>query len=143
MGGTFFTASGHRVWQFGGALLADFLGRDCGDVVVAHSHGGQVAAYGLASARITARVRLVTIDTPIRDDMLEVWLAARERISYHLHLYTPWQQSAIRWLGQRGAFREKFSWADNRVLQGGHSGVINAPPVSGQWDDIVRLVKEH
>ena len=62
-------------------------------ILVAHSHGGQVAALALAEGLPQVK-RLVTIGTPVREDMREVYKAARGGlVSWH-HFYSnsDWMQ---------------------------------------------------
>lgn len=78
-------AAVHRDWQAGGESCAGFLT----DVpyerrnLIAHSHGGQVGIYAALDREIRT---LVTIGTPVRGDMQEVYEQARPHIGYHLHI---------------------------------------------------------
>lgn len=95
--------------------------------VVAHSHGGQVAAY--ASAYGLNIAQLITVSTPVRHDMEDIYEAATINIDSWTHLYDKrfdfWQS-----LGQlfdgRVAFGREMKWADKNVgLKGvGHSGIL-------------------
>ena len=70
--------------------------------IIAHSHGGQLAA--LAIARGGLRVKhLVTVATPIRKDMEEFYRAIPTRISgTWLHIYGDWWKDWMQKLGEFG-----------------------------------------
>lgn len=95
----------HRQWYAGGQALRDYVldGIDAGQpkdrfVVVAHSHGGQVALY--AACAKTVIPILITVSTPHRVDMAAVIERARPHIGFWVHLYDP----ACDLIGQAGAF---------------------------------------
>lgn len=75
----------HRDWQAGGEacswFLADFAYRKRN--LIGHSHGGNVAIYCALDRSIRS---LVTVGTPIRGDMQEVYEEARPNIGYHMHI---------------------------------------------------------
>lgn len=149
IGGVSFCGNSHASWQYGGACLARFLEeRDPAStaVVIAHSHGGQVAAYAATLRRIGV---LITVDTPIRADMEEKWEAAD--IGYHLHLYGTGIGSRMRvfgaglrsWFSLR-AHRRTMPWADQNVsIRGGHSGILRDEKHMHQWGGIIAMVDNH
>lgn len=75
----------HRDWQAGGEACGSFLAgvpyarRN----LISHSHGGQVGIYAGLDRSIRT---LVTIGTPVRGDMQQVYEEARPNIGYHLHI---------------------------------------------------------
>lgn len=143
LAGVSLCGNSHTAWQFGGGLLAEFLRTDpCGKtaVVIAHSHGGQVAAYAACRQRIRC---LITIDTPVRHDMARVWDEAA--IDLHVHLYGTGFGSTMRVLGTGIAsvlhgrpFRRTIPTADiARRIPGGHSGILRDPAHFSAWSAIV------
>ena len=144
VGGLLFHAgSGQHVWWSGGLELRRFIeGRprlmNRPMVIVAHSHGGQVAAYALAGLRQIAHVRLITVDMPVRRDMRPVYAEARRNVGYWLHLHTRWGWGArMRVLGSRFG-SPTLDIADRNIpLRGGHSGVLRRPQHARQWRDIL------
>lgn len=102
-------------------------------MLVAHSHGGQVAAHALAEGLIVTR--LVTVGTPVRSDMSGVWALAEPHITDDwTHVYTdevvrPGDPSAqpyqwlgsvpIQWLGSvpmMSGFTREFPQATRNVM---------------------------
>lgn len=141
--GTFFSPD-HLAWQFGGQQLRAFLqtvpyeSRN----IIAHSHGGQVAAYA-ASLLPAIQIRsLITVDAPVRRDMDPVWEEARKHVVFHIHLYGHGVGNAVRWLGQRGRFRRQMPWADwNIRIKGGHSGILREAKHLGQLDSVLNRIR--
>lgn len=96
----------HRQWYAGGQALKDYIadgiachGRHADQfVLVAHSHGGQVALYGACAK--TAIPILITVSTPTRHDMAMVIQRARPHIGFWIHLYDP----TCDVIGQAGEF---------------------------------------
>ncbi|MEK6591549.1 MAG: hypothetical protein AABZ67_00570 [Pseudomonadota bacterium] len=86
-------------WDAAGRALAWYAALKCpGRMVslIAHSHGGQVAAY---AARFGLRIdTVVTVATPVRADMGDEYRALRDRSLRWVHIYTdeekgtPWQR---------------------------------------------------
>lgn len=85
----------HKQWRSGGTLLDDYIGvglynpdrRSDQFLVVAHSHGGQVALYCAALYRYLPI--LITVATPNRFDMHAIAKQARPRIGFWVHVYDP------------------------------------------------------
>lgn len=143
--GTFFTASGHATWQFGAYVLRNFLlTLPVEDrILLAHSHGGQVAAYALALEPLLPIRALVTIDVPCRRDMHEVWETGSFAVPLHIHLYGTGLGSAVRWLGQRGHFARRISTAtENLPIKGGHSGILRKAKYVTQIDPILQRIRD-
>jgi pimeloyl-ACP methyl ester carboxylesterase len=66
--------------------------------LIAHSHGGQVVAHALASGLHVHRV--ITVATPVRQDMQDVWALARPHIEdAWTHLYTEEEGEPMQYLG--------------------------------------------
>ena len=99
----------HDVWEDAADKLHDWIverwPRLEGKLtVIAHSHGGQIAAY--ASRRLARKglmfEHLVTVDTPLRRDMDNIWLGAIGGFKRWTHLHSGWGWgSRMRWLGAR------------------------------------------
>jgi pimeloyl-ACP methyl ester carboxylesterase len=92
--GTPLDGDGHDIWESWGMALKWYItlknrGRSVN--LVAHSHGGQVAAYAI---QFGAPVNtLVTVATPVRKDMLPVWNAGEVNTWFHIHTgYGDWWQ---------------------------------------------------
>jgi pimeloyl-ACP methyl ester carboxylesterase len=82
----------HADWISGGWALSYLLQAISYEDrnIIAHSHGGQVAAYACARTGIAVR-SLVTVSTPVRKDMGETYAAAKPHIGYWRHVYaTGW-----------------------------------------------------
>jgi hypothetical protein len=108
----------HVQWSAGGAALAYFA-RTTPIAIVAHSHGLQVVLY--ACARYGLRIdRLISVSSPVRNDMAAVAAAARPNIGRWLHLHSDgsdrWQ-----WFGE---------------LFDGHFGVVRAHPLADKNDAV-------
>jgi hypothetical protein len=115
--------------------------------IIAHSHGGQVAAFAAAKGlRIES---LITIGTPFRADMKPIWEAALPKISNWTHVHSDWSDRT-QLLGSMfdGAFgiQREFLWEDplgvtrgatrNVALPGvGHSGILRDPEHFALWID--------
>lgn len=134
-------------WYAAGLNLRHYNGFKGPIRIVAHSHGGQVAAY--AAARGLKIYSLVTIGTPVRADMYPIWTAARKNIRYWTHVYSDWSDKT-QLLGSLfdGAFgiERRFIWTDvfgirqgankNLGLPGvGHSGLIRTPKHFAKWEE--------
>lgn len=97
--------------------------------LVAHSHGGQVAAYALTAGLIVDR--LVTVATPVRDDMRETWKLALLNVARWTHLWTketglPHEQ--MQFLGSLPLSPPAFAWT--RTMPLATENVEILPPVS-------------
>jgi|TARA_Y100000310_G_C20645096_1_gene796091 hypothetical protein len=138
LSGTRFCGSKHLAWQFGGEQVVDYTeDEDMGDelIIIAHSHGGQVAAYALANDATCDT--LITVDTPIRRDMEEVWRAGTPNRRRHLHLYGTGWGSRMRIFGQR-RFKREMPWATKNLrIDGGHSGILADAEHRDQWHEIL------
>lgn len=134
----------NRDWEAAGAQLRWYVqakllvcGQDAHETVhlVAHSHGGAVCGYALAAEEPVTVQTLITVATPVRDDMQHVWELARRRVALWVHIYTDgdWWQ----WLGSRfdGSFRfqRTMPLADYNLFVSGEShGSLMTPTL---WTD--------
>jgi hypothetical protein len=78
----------HGVWAREGDRLRAYLAQHpvAGvDVVIAFSHGGQVATYAAADGATIPH--LITLGTPVRGDLEAVYAQARPRIGRWTHVY--------------------------------------------------------
>jgi hypothetical protein len=146
----------HRDWQAAGDALGYFLDLAAYSArnIVAHSHGGQVALYAAAAG--TDLRTLVTVGTPVRGDMFDVYAEARKHIGWHLHIcdatFDLWGT-----LGQLfdGDVKIDRTWGDSvgggpgpdltiTMQDIGHSSVLRDPEkvhlwVDQGWLDLMRL----
>lgn len=123
-----------RNWLYAGEALSWFLDSlPLSDRnVIAHSHGGQVATA--CAARGVRLNRLLTVATPNRADMTDLYEQAAERIGRWHHVYDK-DMDHVAWWGQfadgqvdpcrnRGIAQAH----QNIALAGiGHSGLLNDP----------------
>lgn len=139
----------HIQWRSGGTELDDYIGVGLYNqdrfsdrfVVIAHSHGGQVALYCAALYRYLPI--LITVSTPNRFDMHAIATQARPRIGFWLHLYDPDGDR----VGQEGALgdgevsfdRTWKGYPDLSVsVKGvGHSGLLRDPSTYHLWHDTI------
>lgn len=142
LSGTRFCGNNHSVWQYGGAVLRRWLlGVPLDDRnLIAHSHGGQIVAYALAGG---VQVRsVVTVASPIRRDMDEVWESCGLTGESHLHLYGVGWGDRWRWFGQRGRFKRAMAGATNFKIEGGHSGMLTRPDdYADQWSRVLSWIR--
>ncbi len=126
----------HADWIAGGWAL-HYMGAL---PTIAHSHGGQVAAYCAANTPSLIPA-LVTICTPVRRDMRDVYAQARLRTGSHAHVYaTGWdflQRAGELFDGQIGWSRE-MPFADRNVgIDGvGHTGMLENPAYFPLWESL-------
>lgn len=106
--------------------------------IIAHSHGGNVAAY--ACGKYGLKVNgLITVGTPVRKDMDSIYKEAAKNIDHHLHLHAGWQDymqilGAIgdgRW----GIHREMPYAERNDVMPKGHGDILRDPTLFKTWVD--------
>lgn len=125
-------------WEAGGDSLAYFMDDDVpyeDRNLIAHSWGGAVVAYGCRRRKIRA---LITIGTPWRKDLEDVWAAARPNIGYWLHVYDADDDKVSVGGsigdGELGTNRRHPLANKNLPLKGiGHSGLLNDPKVFDLW----------
>lgn len=121
----FFTSK--KTWAAGGAALKYFAvsqlrlgGRQTS--LIAHSHGLQVALFACAEQDLKVDV-LISVGSPVREDMMPVAERAMRNIGYWLHLYSDgsdrWQ-----WFGE---------------LFDGHLGIVRKHPLADQNDSVSKV----
>jgi pimeloyl-ACP methyl ester carboxylesterase len=106
--------------------------------IIAHSHGGQVVAYAALDTPIR---NLITVGTPVRSDMENVYKAARPSIGYWAHVYSAksdfYQVFGELFDGRLGIFR-KMPQADVNINipSVGHSKILKDPTQFNHWDSL-------
>lgn len=123
-------------WSAAGSSLRWYIGKKCEHGIkphpsvniIAHSHAGQIAAYAMAQ-RVKCHT-LITVGTPVRKDMEDIWKMARPYMQYWFHIRTKgfdkWQflGSISRW---RPSSNRDFDLANlNYVIPGEtHYGLLD------------------
>jgi pimeloyl-ACP methyl ester carboxylesterase len=136
----------HLDWRAGGVNLYAYLVPDlCPDkrippaetMVIAHSHGGQVALY--AAAEGLKIDTLITVATPVRSDMSAIIEAARPNIRHWRHIHGSWKDY-VQIAGSLGdgtfSFRRAFKQANENIEVRGaaHSDFINQAQYFPRWE---------
>ena len=110
-------------------------------IVVAHSHGGQVAFFAASNLPIH---RLITIGTPVREDMRDVVQSALPNLGSWMHVcdiasdYTAWWGAfGDGHVGNAREFTvEHPHFAGNvQIANIGHSGLLNDPSTFTYWTE--------
>lgn len=100
--GTPMSGKKHNIWSSWGMALmwyAHLKARNHPVNLVCHSHGGQVAAYALEYG---LKVKtLVTVATPVRQDMRKHWKAGEENYIMWFHIHTG-RRDIWQWFGEIG-----------------------------------------
>lgn len=140
--------TGRREWEaaaYGCATHLQHYGRCEGRVVhvLAHSHGGQVAAL---AATLGADIgSLITVAMPVREDMMPIYYASRRHVRDWLHLYSAGWRDRMQWLGAlmdgRLGVRRHLGMAplpghtivDQRLTGLGHGDLLRDPDGIRQW----------
>lgn len=131
----------HRDWRHGGEVLAHALLAHVERgtaTVIAHSHGLQVVLYALADHPDVEIPALVSVGSPVREDMRAVAAGARPRIGRWLHRHADWSDR-WQWLGASGdgllRIRRRHPLADrNDGVRGvGHSRLLSDPTAYHYW----------
>ena len=125
LAGTFFAGRAHLAWMHGAYVLTDFLRTIPFEErnLISMSHGGQVAA--MAAGKIPVH-RLVTVGTPVRTDMAEVYSAV---VCPWLHVFSTGLENRSQLLGARLRLRWDMPMpAVNRRVEGiGHAKLLRTP----------------
>lgn len=138
----------NREWVEAGKALAWWLIPHPVDAIIAHSHGGNVAAHGLARLPASRSPRtFITVGTPVRAEMRAVYRAARDRLERWRHIRSgrtdAWQRwgslSWWDWLRPwRWQWERDMEYADGNVYVPGvsHEGLL-APElwIARHWAD--------
>lgn len=111
--------------------------------VIAHSHGGQVAAL---AASLGANIEsLVTVAMPVREDMMPTYHAASHHVRHWLHIYSAGWRDRMQWLGAifDGHFGVRrhlgiapvlgHTIVDHRLTGVGHGELLRSPNGLAQW----------
>jgi hypothetical protein len=118
-------------------LIEDCLMKPEDTFIIAHSHGGNVVAYACGKYGLQVK-GLVTIGTPIRKDMYEIYEAASDNIDRHLHLHGGWkdywQVLGALFDGRFGIHRD-HPCARNEKAPGGHGTILRDPATFHCWLD--------
>lgn len=107
------------------------------DVIIAHSHAGQILAYAAARHGLTVPLA-ITVSTPVRADMKREYFALHRAAGAWRHLYDR-RSDWIAWLGMIGdgallGDRAMPYASDNIALDGvSHTGLLNDPDKLGLW----------
>lgn len=126
-------------WKAGGDALAYFMDADVeleDRNLIAHSHGGPVVAYACQRRRIRT---LITIGTPARGDLHDLWVKARPNIGYWLHVMDA-KTDKVGWLGGIGDGRVSTDrlqpLADRNLLLRdiSHSNLLRNPAYFHLWE---------
>lgn len=128
-------------WESAGDALASLLRLLHPDarIVLAHSHGGQIAARALS--QVQARL-LVTVSTPVRADLKDWYQATARNVGawYHVH------SDADR-MFRRGTYfdgkwdlfvrnkEQPYATENIYAPKAGHSSVLRDPAAFGFWRD--------
>lgn len=107
--------------------------------LILHSHGGQVGAYALADG---LKVRsMVTLMTPVRKDMYDVYEAAAGNSSWWCHVHSGWsdwtQLFGSLFDGHIGIHREMPPFTADKnihVPKVGHSKLLRSPAHYPLWE---------
>jgi len=128
----------HSDWKAGGWALRYLLARDP-HPVIAHSHAGQVTAYCAAYTN-TYIPALITVCTPVRNDMRPIYHDARKNLGHWRHVYaTGWdlmQRAGELFDGHIGWTRKMAEADDNvGIPKISHSKLLEDPAQFHWWED--------
>jgi hypothetical protein len=150
------TGRRHTQWKAAGDALSYYLAGMPYEhrIVVAHSHGAQVLGYMLAEHGDHVPVRaLITVCSPVREDMADVWAQGARYAHRWLHLYGPGWANKMQWAGTLFSGRLGFpaemphaseNWAlppkagHSEILREGKLPIAEAVAVWKQVDAWVR-----
>ena len=135
----------HQPWKAGARNIYDWIQKGHFDAsqlnFICYSHAGQVIAY-LCAMRPRLPIRsVVTICSPMRRDMDDVWAHSELTPDNHLHLYARGWGDRWRWFGQGFRFKRKMDTATNYCIKGGHSGMCeHYHDHKGEWQAIRKFI---
>lgn len=104
--------------------------------IIAHSHAMQVVAYACAAGLKVNR--LLTLASPVRDDMRDVYSAARPNIGRWLHVHSD-ASDRIQWMGtlfdgKFGVVRaQPLADINLQIPKVSHSKLLNDPEAFERW----------
>jgi pimeloyl-ACP methyl ester carboxylesterase len=138
--------SRNDTWDAAGRALAHYITPPLLDkslvkpddtYIIAHSHGGNVVAYACAEYGLKIN-GLITVGTPIRKDLYDVYKAASSNISRHLHLYAGWrdywQTFGALFDGRFGIHRQHpYATRNGKVPGGNHGSILRDPSFYHLW----------
>lgn len=114
--------------------------------LIAHSHGLQVALFACADGLKVNT--LISVGSPVRSDMIDVWKRARPNIGYWLHLHSDytdrWQWFGAIGDGALGIVRAHPMADLNHALPGvGHSEILTDSRLfSKVWPYALDIIKQ-
>lgn len=135
----------HLDWQFAGKALFHYFVPALGDGrptippaatnILCFSHGLQVVAY--ACGRYGLKVNgLISVGSPIRGDLQDLYAEAACNIRQHLHLHARkrdlWQTLGAAFDGRWGIHRQ-HPFAKNVAIPDGHGRVLYDPRLFPLW----------
>lgn len=139
------TTKRHIQWESAGYSLYSYLANKLapGDYVpiadrnlIAHSHAMQVVAYACAQGlKIN---RLLTMGSPVRNDMQEIYAQARPNIGQWLHVHSD-RSDRIQWFGELfdgklGIVRKQpFANVNLGIPAVAHSNLLTDPECFPLW----------
>jgi hypothetical protein len=147
LGGVGFGKGDLRVWEAAGVNLFDYIVPPLAPAVripssdtllIAHSHGLQVALFALAyGLKVT---RLISVGSPIRKDMAETAKRARPNIGEWIHVHSDgsdkWQWFGEMFDGHFGIVREApLADRNDFVPHVGHSELLRDPQHFHFWKE--------
>jgi pimeloyl-ACP methyl ester carboxylesterase len=127
----------HTTWDASGRALAHYIAppllgeslvKPEDTYIIAHSHGGNVVAYACANYGLKIN-GLITVGTPIRKDLHDIYKAASPNIARHLHIYAGWRDYWQWWGalfdGRFGIHRKHpFATHNKQVPKGDHGSIL-------------------
>lgn len=113
---------------------------------IGHSHGGQVILFAAADGlKINT---LITVSSPIRADLTEIYRRARKNIGFWLHIHSD-RSDRWQWMGEVGDGRfgivrnHPFADQNNSYQDVGHSQILNDMRLFNDvWSGPLELIKE-
>ncbi len=139
--GALIVGRAQRAWKHGAHVLADYL-EDVADDdrnLIGFSHGGQVAA--IAAAKHVNCARLVTVGTPVRKDLAEIYASVD---CPWLHLYSTGWENRWQFFGSLFDRGVRLRWAmpapatNHRVEGTAHGGLLRrASEFASVWDETI------
>lgn len=138
----------HLDWQFAGKALYRHFVPALGDQqptippsatnILCFSHGLQVVAYACGEYGLQVN-GLISVGSPIRGDLLDLYARAASNIRRHLHLHARkrdfWQVAGALFDGRWGIHRQ-HPFAKNVGIPDGHGAILRDPKLFPLWRDL-------